>query len=207
MVVEDLAPVMEWVTAATAQAFPTAQIYPAESCVQARDVIKREALDLVLLDIGLPDGSGLDLINEILRVNRQTLIVISTLFDDDAHVFKALRLGAKGYVLKEDSKANLSNMLANIEIGHLPISPAVASKLLTFFVPQQDAPALTPREIEVLTCVAKGYSVPQTAKLLTIKNNTCYGYIKSIYQKLNINSRAEAALEATKMGLVDPRTD
>ena len=207
LLVEDLPHVMDWVKAATEMTFPDANILTAETYQKAVAVIAESGFDLVLLDIGLPDGSGLDLMAQIIRQNPEVLIVISTLFDDDAHVFKALRLGAKGYILKDQSKSNLTQMLADINIGHLPISPGVANKLLHFFAPPAQTNELTPRESEVLTCVAKGYSVPQAAELLAIKNNTCYGYIKSIYRKLDINSRAEAALEAAKMGLVDPRTD
>ncbi len=205
LIVEDLSHVLEWEQLAVKEAFPDAQVMSATDCQQAYSLIQAHDFDLVLLDIGLPDGSGLDLVTPLLQKKPTSIIIISTLFDDDAHLFKALRLGAKGYILKDESKQQMAQMLQNIEAGHFPISPGVANKLLAFFTPQPMTQKLTPRELEVLTCVAKGLSVPESAKILSIKNNTCYGYIKSIYQKLNINSRAEAALEATKMGLVDPR--
>jgi len=204
LVVEDLPHVLKWQKDSASQAFPEAVIHCASSLGDAEVTVKEHGFDLVLLDIGLPDGSGLDLIPLILRENKACMIIISTLFDDDTHVFKALRMGAKGYILKDESKAELSAMLKKIELGHQPISPGVANKLLTYFSPQPAVAKLTPRETEVLTCVAKGLSVPETSDVLKIKNNTCYGYIKNIYQKLNINSRAEAALEATKMGLIQP---
>lgn len=191
--------------AATEQAFPCSTSAHAETIATAKEKLQTMQFDLVLLDIGLPDGSGLDLIPVILNHNTDCLIVISTLFDDDAHVFRALRLGAKGYILKDESQSEMKQLLMNIELGHLPVSPGVANKLLNFFAPKPQLKKLTPRETEVLISIAKGFNVPQTSEILTISTHTCYGYIKSIYQKLEINSRAEAALEATKMGLVEPR--
>ncbi len=207
LIVEDLPHVMVWISESVQQAFPQACLKTATTVAEAKLQVQQNAFNLVLLDIGLPDGSGLDLIPNFLESNHACLIVVSTLFDDDVHVFKALRLGAKGYILKDESKAQLSEMLFNINNGQQPISPAIANKLLNFFSPKPSTVKLSPRETEVLTAVAKGFSVPETANMLAIKKSTCYGYIKSIYNKLSINSRAEAALEATKMGLIDPRHD
>lgn len=205
LIVEDLPHVLEWVMVSTQTAFPNATIEHVGSVASAQKMLKNLVFDLVLLDIGLPDGSGLDLIPMILSKNADGLVVISSLFDDDAHVFKALRLGAKGYILKDESQAEMAQLLKNIELGHQPVSPGVANKLLNFFIPQPQQNKLTPRETDVLTSVAKGFNVPQTAEILEISTHTCYGYIKSIYKKLEINSRAEAALEATKMGLIEPQ--
>lgn len=205
LIVEDLPHVLDWEIDAVNQAFPGSKPTTATTVEEAKTIIRQQHQDLVLLDIGLPDGSGLDLIPDLLKGNEACLIVISTLFDDDTHVFKALRMGAKGYVLKDESKAHLQEMMIKINSGQLPISPSIANTLLNFFSPRQNTYKLTPRETDVLTAVAKGFTVPETADMLTIQTSTCYGYIKSIYQKLNINSRAEAALEASKMGLIDPQ--
>ncbi|MCX7545926.1 response regulator [Marinicella gelatinilytica] len=204
LIVEDLAEAQIWLSQSVQLAFDDCSVMTAATLKQAEQCLAHQVFDLVLLDIGLPDGSGLQLINAIHLKSPHCLVVMATLFDDDAHVFTALRKGAKGYILKDQSKDNVAQMLLGIEHGHFPISPAVANKLLQFFQPTPAKNDLTPREQEVLTLVAKGYAVPQVADLLTIKKSTCYGYVKDIYRKLNINSRAEAAMEATKMGLITP---
>ena len=111
--------------------------------------------------------------------------------------------GAKGYILKDKDKSQLAQMLQNIENGQQPISPAIANKLLNFFNPQRPKNNLTNREKDVLTLIAKGFKVPEASDMLGIKRSTCYGYVNDVYLKLDINSRAEATLEATKMGLID----
>ncbi len=204
LIVEDLPHVTKWLKAAVSEAFPAAQISNAKSLTETQAQLKCIQPDLVLLDIGLPDGSGLDLMPEIKRRNPDCVVIISTLFDDDDHVFRALRLGAKGYVLKDQSKAHMATLLQGLHSGQLPISPAIANKLLLFFNPLPQVDQLTPRETEVLTLIAKGLTVPRVAELLAIKSSTCYGYIKTIYQKLDINSRAEAAMEASRLGLINP---
>lgn len=202
LIVEDLVEAREWLKQSALLAFQGPQIRTAENVQQAQSLINQYSFNLALLDIGLPDGSGLDLIDVLQKTQPECQIVMATLFDDDGHVFTALRKGAKGYILKDQSKNDMAQMLLGIECGHYPISPAVANKLLNFFQPSTVKNNLTPREQEVLTLVAKGYPVPQVADLLTIKKSTCYGYVKDIYRKLSINSRAEATMEAAKMGLI-----
>lgn len=204
LIVEDIPHVTEWLSAAVATAFPAAQITSADSLAATQERLRHTQPDLLLLDIGLPDGSGLDLMPLIKDRCPDCVVIISTLFDDDDHVFKALRLGAKGYVLKDQSKKDMAALLQGLSSGQLPISPAIANKLLLFFNPLPQANQLTPRETEVLTLIAKGLTVPRVAELLAIKSSTCYSYIKTIYQKLNINSRAEAAMEAARLGLINP---
>jgi len=202
LIVEDLPEAQVWLAQSAQLAFGDCSVVTAGTVSQAQQCIKQQIFDLVLLDIGLPDGSGLQLIQPILQQHSESLVVMATLFDDDVHVFSALRFGAKGYILKDQSKDNLAQMLLGINNGHFPISPAVANKLLQFFQPAEIKNELTPREQDVLILVAKGYAVPQVADFLTIKKSTCYGYVKDIYRKLKINSRAEATLEAAKMGLI-----
>ncbi len=207
LVIEDLAPAMQWLKHSVQLAFDDANISSAENLQEAFEAVKNQHFDLVLADIGLPDGSGLDVIDHItshINIDRlRTIVVVTTIFDDDHHVFSALRKGAKGYILKDQDKEKLAQMLADIELGYFPISAAIANKLLHFFNPQMPENDLTNREKEVLTLIAKGFKVPKVADLLGIKNSTCYGYVKEIYTKLDINSRAQATLAASKMGLID----
>jgi DNA-binding NarL/FixJ family response regulator len=129
-------------------------------------------------------------------------------FDDDAHLFPALRAGAQGYVLKDQSPEALAGMLRGIAAGQPPLSPSIARRLLRHFQPAP-APAteevlLTPRETEVLQLVAKGLSAQQVADALGLSRHTVTGYLKDVYRKLSVTTRAEATLEAARRGLIAP---
>ena len=189
---------------------------------------------LMLLDLELPDGNGLELLAELHQYPATK--VITTLYSDDEHLFPALQCGADGYLLKEDRFEVLVEELRKIVLGQPPLSPAIARRLLTHFrhggaaegtapmaatplsatpalalgqgkapVPiekQTELPHLTPREIEVLTYLSKGFTIKEIANLMGIKWFTVNDHIKSIYKKLNVSSRAEAAVLASKQGLV-----
>ena len=203
LIIEDLPPVMDWLVQSVRLAFDHVEITQAMTLKEALMHVKQKEFNLALVDIGLPDGSGLDVLDYFRVNNCSTMSVVTTIFDDDQHVFNALRKGARGYILKDKDKEQLAQMLVNIDKGQLPISSAIANKLLNFFNPQVPKSSLTNREKEVLTLIAKGIKVPKVAELIGIKSSTCYGYVKDIYLKLDINSRSEATLEATKMGLID----
>jgi DNA-binding NarL/FixJ family response regulator len=199
---------------------------------------------LVLVDLELPDGSGLELLEELRQY--PAMKIVTTLYSDDDHLFPALQAGADGYLLKEDRFELLVEELQKIVRGEPPLSPAVARRLLTHFrlntrtgmnrritdggngaalrtgsgsftsalafasptpapveiEPSLDLPALTPREVEVLTFLSKGFTIKEIAALMSIKWFTVNDHIKSIYRKLNVSSRAEAAVLASKQGLV-----
>jgi len=149
--------------------------------------------------------------------------IVTTLYSDDEHLFPALQCGADGYLLKEDRFEVLVEELQKIVRGQPPLSPAIARRLLTHFrsgegaafAQATQAPAtpsvapvaldherLTPRESEVLTYLSKGFTIKEIAGLMGIKWFTVNDHIKSIYKKLNVSSRAEAAVLASKQGLV-----
>jgi two-component system, NarL family, nitrate/nitrite response regulator NarL len=184
---------------------------------------------LIFVDLELPDGSGLDLLTELTQYPATK--IVTTLYSDDDHLFPALQCGADGYLLKEDRFEVLVEELQKIVRGQPPLSPAIARRLLTHFrseasasaaggggafssssfvtskpVPLSDGvPAydrLTPRESEVLTYLSKGFTIKEIANLMGIKWFTVNDHIKSIYKKLNVSSRAEAAVLASKQGLV-----
>jgi two-component system, NarL family, nitrate/nitrite response regulator NarL len=185
---------------------------------------------LILVDLELPDGNGMDLLAE--WVHYPATKVVTTLYSDDDHLFPALQHGADGYLLKEDRFEVLVEELQKIVRGQPPLSPAIARRLLTHFrsdgdngnttpgalglsssgfstskpVPLVEKPLdherLTPRESEVLTYLSKGFTIKEIANLMGIKWFTVNDHIKSIYKKLNVSSRAEAAVLASKQGLV-----
>jgi len=210
LVVDDLPEARSWLCDALAHAFPGIDIRAAGSLQSARDELAREPAwrpAIALIDLGLPDGSGTDLITELRAGDSRVVTVVTTIFDDDSHLFGALKVGADGYVLKDQSRGQLVDMLAGIHAGQPPLSPSIARKLLQVFQePKQSAAdpeaQLTSREQEVLTLIAKGYTVGRVAELLGITRNTAAGYVKSIYRKLNVSSRAEATLAAARQGLI-----
>ena len=169
MLLEDLPHVSEWLTQAIGQAFGSqTRTILATTMSEGLGLVDQHHFDLALIDIGLPDGCGMDVLTKLLHRQPDCLNVMSTIFDDDQHVFHALRLGAKGYILKDQSKGEITTLLQGILQGHFPISPAIANKLLGFFQPQneQAEQPLTDRETEVLTLLAKGITVPKVADLL-----------------------------------------
>ncbi|MEM7077073.1 MAG: response regulator transcription factor [Pseudomonadota bacterium] len=208
LVVDDHPDALQWVTSALSDAYPDLDIATAHSLESARYAVATCAPDIALIDIGLPDGSGIDLITELHRSDAESYKIVSTIFGDDKHLFEALRAGAQGYVLKDESQAELSAMLKGIVAGTPPLSASVARRLLNHFHHPVDLPEvhLTERENEVLTLLAKGYTVQRVADLLDITANTTAGYVKNIYRKLNVSNRAEAAMEASRRGLVSPES-
>ncbi|MES2887041.1 MAG: response regulator transcription factor [Pseudomonadota bacterium] len=181
---------------------------------------------LILVDLELPDGNGLELLAALARYPATK--IVTTLYSDDDHLFPALQCGADGYLLKEDRFEVLVEELQKIVRGQPPLSPAIARRLLTQFRGNNGADAgpaphpgfssskpsplprpappdherLTPRESEVLTYLSKGFTIKEIANLMGIKWFTVNDHIKSIYKKLNVSSRAEAAVLASKQGLV-----
>lgn len=205
LVVEDLPEAQEWLNDVLVSAFPDICVTLAASLQEARDRQSKCTFEIALIDIGLPDGSGIDFVDELNQSKASTIPVITSVFDDDGHIFSALRAGAAGYLLKDQKKADLVKMLQGIVDGQPPLSPAIARRVLGYFAPQDVAETgekLTNREQEVLALIAKGYTIARVAALLSISRNTAAGYVKVIYRKLNISSRAEATLEASRRGII-----
>lgn len=206
LVVDDLSSNRDWLAQALRLAFPGIHIDQAACLADASHLITPPP-PLALIDLGLPDGSGVQLIE---RLRGHTLCIVATVFDDDAHLFPALRAGAEGYVLKDQNPDALADMLRGIAAGQPPLSPSIARRLLRHFAPvapQTSQPPietdLTPRETEVLRLTAKGLTRQEVAQLLQLSAHTVAGYLKDIYRKLSVGTRAEATLEAARRGLVE----
>jgi DNA-binding NarL/FixJ family response regulator len=162
--------------------------------------------DLFLLDIGLPDGSGLDIIPDIKAGCRAKVLVITN-FGDRETVVAAIEAGADGYLLKDSTADSILDGLQVTLDGGAPISAAAAVYLLQKLRKTGDAPApaaeepvLTPREVELLQQFAKGESYKTAARMLGISPLTVGNHVKSIYRKLAVNSRGEAVYAAMKSG-------
>jgi DNA-binding NarL/FixJ family response regulator len=222
LVVEDLDHVRRGLSSVLTQAFPGIAMSEAGDLRSARALLaKPEGYRIALVDLGLPDGSGVDLIRELRSLHPSTLVIVTTIFDDDEHVFAAIAAGADGYLLKDHRRELLVERLRLLEQGVPALSPEVARRMLGYF--RQNDPfarppdtgvrrilpaegswetQLTARETEVLSLIGRGLQRGEVAALLAITENTVAKYLKEIYRKLNISSRAEAALEARRRGLV-----
>ncbi len=203
LIVEDIADTRIWLSQIVAQAYPGVSVDLVPTLRQALALIQRQ-YSLALIDLGLPDGSGLELIREIRGGQMSTICVVTTVISDDATVVAALSAGADGYLLKEQPAEVLARQLVQMRQGIPALSPAIARRIMDHFrltgpcVPEA---TLTGRESEVLALIGRGLRNAEVAQQLKIAETTVAGYIKEIYRKLGISSRAEAAWHATRMGL------
>ena len=163
---------------------------------------------MLLCDLGLPDGNGVNLILQEALTGRNTDILVVTIFANQNKVLDAIRAGARGYLLKDERIEDTIDAIRNIRKGGSPISPIIARQLLGQIrhVPN-DAPLamaspLSEREYEVLNLLSRGFSNAECADILTVSSNTIGTHVKNIYRKLEVNSRAEALFEASSQGLL-----
>lgn len=184
-------------------------IATASNCSQGRKMIKTNKPDVLLVDLGLPDGHGTELIHYARNVSPNTNIMVITVFGDEKNVISAIEAGATGYLLKDGDTSYIGQSIKQVLDGGSPISAAIARHLLKRFnqSAQQDsvaenAPKLTEREQQVLGLISKGFSYAEIARILEISVNTTNTHIKHIYHKLSVNSRGEAVFEAVQLGLI-----
>jgi DNA-binding NarL/FixJ family response regulator len=210
LLLEDLPEIRAWLRKLVLQVFPGATISESSRVHDAIELVAAVKFDLALIDLGLPDGSGVDVVTRLRDMQPDAQSVVVTIHDDDEHLFPALQAGAFGYILKEQARELITEQLQRISQGEPPLSPSIARRVMAHFSakakPQPQANAmpsvsLTDRESEVLLRVAKGYTLPEIGVQLGLSRHTIADYVKQIYRKLNVSSRAEAALEAQRLGL------
>jgi DNA-binding NarL/FixJ family response regulator len=212
-VVEDIVQTRDWLTELLRKAFGDIDVAWAGDLKTARAWMAGQtgAMDglVALVDLGLPDGSGIDLIREIRDRHPAIQAVVTTVYDDDSHLVHAIAAGAHGYLLKDRDAEELIGQLRGIERGEAAISPAIARRILEQFrvhatfmaASDADGPALTVRETDVLRLIGRGLTLGEAAGVLAISSQTVATHVKNIYRKLGIASRAEAALEASRRSL------
>lgn len=180
---------------------------------EALRVLPLREMDVLLVDLGLPDGSGLDVIRATRELWPDCGILVSTIFGDESHVLRSIEAGAMGYLLKDSGAAELAEEIRSLAAGGSPISPMVARKILartaaTLAPPVAQPPsappgaALSARELEVLRHASKGFTAEETAQAMGISRATVLTFVRRVYAKLQVNNRAEAVHAAHKQGLL-----
>jgi len=219
LIVDDDPAVLRPFAAAVGAADDMQMVGLAATLAQGRHLLLNTRPDVMLVDLGLPDGDGTTLIREAARVLPDCEAMVVTVFGDEAHVLAAIEAGATGYLLKDAAPAEIVEQLRVLKAGGSPISAVIARQMLrrsAAWAQSQrggvtaDAEpgdpgeaALSPREREVLQFCAKGYSYEEVAALMAVSRHTVTTFVKRIYRKLQVHSRTEAVYEARKRGWVD----
>ncbi|RZJ26820.1 MAG: response regulator transcription factor [Haliea sp.] len=190
-------------------------------------------VDILLTDLALPDGSGLDLIRLAAREKPACEALVISMFGDEDSVLSSVEAGALGYIQKDFTPANIAHTILEMKAGASPISPMIARRVLAKYrslqgggreeatpeaagVVLQDSAAgtgaatsralLSAREQEVLELIARGFSYAEISRLKGVSVHTVQSHIKNLYTKLAVHSKSEAVYEATRLGLLQPPT-
>ncbi|WP_309671540.1 response regulator transcription factor [Gemmatimonas sp.] len=218
LIVED-DPALASLAQTAVSVFVGARIHVAHTARDAREFIEQHAIDLAVIDIGLPDGSGIDVLRVLkagsgLATSKTPVCVMHTVFDTDDMLFAALGAGADGYLLKGESSGMMASRLRAAMRGEPAISPAIARRVLDLV--RASAPAtspppgadhassagLTAGELRVLRLIAQGATVAEVASTLGRSVNTVKSQVKRVYARLDVHSRVAAAEKARRLGLL-----
>ena len=169
-------------------------------------------VDVLLVDLGLPDRPGLDVIRHARRVRPACEVMVISTFADAAHMVQAFESGACGYLVKDGTQDELARHVLDLHAGGSPMSPIIARHLLARWQGLSPRPAkprtaavdaLSPREMDVLRLVARGCSYQETGACLGITTTTVQAHVRNLYGKLDVHSKTEAVYEARQLGLLD----
>ncbi len=216
LLVEDDMPTQVWLRGMLLDKGSVRHVQACSSVKEALIWLAANRPNIALIDLGLPDGSGLEVIRQVVTLHPWCEVLVLTIFGDEQSVVAALDAGAGGYLLKDGSIENIREHLACLREGGSPLSPSIARTLIKRHrlatskaapVPHAPMAALMPaestsvhlslseREVEVLTGVAKGFSYVEVGQMLGMSTNTVRTHIRRLYEKLSVNSRSEALME------------
>ena len=171
-------------------------------------VIQREKIDLAVVNVRLPDGSGAEITREILRRNPQAHVLIATDVSEENTVMQAVEAGADGYLLFDDNTPSIAASLKVMQSGGSPVSPLIARSVLRALhnrkTPERETAGglLSRRELDILQLLAKGLAFAAIGEVLAISEHTVTTHVKKLYKKLNVHSRGEAVYEARELNLI-----
>ncbi len=225
LVIEDHLETLDWLVSTAAEAFPSYVVTPVPTVVEALNNFNKKQYFLLLVDLYAAGQNSETLVKKLRWQYPDARLVVVTNHDDDRHIYTALQWGVDGYLLKSERSRIIVDELKSMVLGKPPISPTILRKILSSFRCDsdhtkinhnpvirltnkkpigrgEDIVHLTCREGEVMHLIAKGCTCSEVASLLGISANTSAGYIKVIYRKLCVSSRAEAVLEAGRQGLL-----
>jgi DNA-binding NarL/FixJ family response regulator len=174
-------------------------------CGRGDDAVRQAvalAPDVVLMDLRLPGLDGVDATERIVAAGAGSVLVLTT-YDGDADIVRALAAGATGYLLKDTARHELADAVRGAARGETVLAPPVAARLVTR-VRGPAVPALTPREVEVLGCIARGLSNPETGRELYISEATVKSHVTRIFDKLGVKDRTAAVTAAIARGVLPP---
>ena len=176
--------------------------------LEVQEMAKQLEPDVILMDINMPGADGVEATRQILAERPDYSIIILTMFREDEHVFQGIRAGAKGYLLKDADSLEVIRAIRTVASGSSVLDPAMTGKVLNQFKVMAEASeknnrsGLTEREIEILTLIADGASNREIGDKLFLSEKTIKNYVTSIFQKLQMNDRTQAAVYALQHGLI-----
>jgi DNA-binding NarL/FixJ family response regulator len=212
LLVEDDAPVRERLARIIGEWSAAQLIGACGTLAEAMKAIHAQPLDLLITDLRLPDGHGVQAIRALRTEQPRAEAMVISVLADDRTVIEAIEAGASGYLLKDSDPINILDAITDLLAGRSPISSTIARTIVRRLSGrgpaaepmkgEEDYPRLTPREMDILWGIAKGLTYGELAERLQISNQTVPVHIKNIYRKLEANNRSEAVYEASRRGII-----
>lgn len=218
LIVEDQARFREGFTHALASVPDIELLGIAPDLPQGRRMFDQLQPDVLLVDLDLPGGSGIELIRHAAQTRPQCEVMVISVFGDEQHVVASIEAGATGYLLKDSLALDLPGQLRSLRAGGSPISPVIARRLLVRLAPgaqgqsgpspeamaatlaDEEVVALSEQESRVLHLAAKGFTFDEIAQFMQVSPHTVMTYVKRVYRKLHVRSKVEAIYEARRLG-------